>query len=158
MSSAADRELTITKLFAAPRSRVFRAWTDPGQLSQWWGPRGFSAPTCELDVRVGGAILITMQGPPDFIERPLRGVYREIVPDERLVFTLAIDNSGNAWGDFDIPPAVHVVTLADEGAGTRLTVTTQLRTVADRDFMAKHGHREGYMSSLEKMEDLVTQA
>jgi uncharacterized protein YndB with AHSA1/START domain len=57
----AEREITITGLFDAPRTVVFRAWIDAGQLAQWWGPKGFTNPVCEIDARVGGAIRIHMR-------------------------------------------------------------------------------------------------
>lgn len=60
-ATLAEREITITRMFDAPRAVVFRAWTDAGQLAQWWGPKGFTNPVCEIDVRVGGAIRIHMR-------------------------------------------------------------------------------------------------
>jgi uncharacterized protein YndB with AHSA1/START domain len=90
------RELTTTRLFDAPRKVVFAAWTDPKQVAQWWGPTGFTNPVCELDVRPGGAILIHMRA-PDGTVYPMSGVYKEIVPPERLVFTSnALDKDGKA--------------------------------------------------------------
>jgi uncharacterized protein YndB with AHSA1/START domain len=62
----ARQELILTRILGAPRSLVFRAWTDPKHLARWWGPRGFSNPVCELDVRPGGLIRIDMRGPGDF--------------------------------------------------------------------------------------------
>src|SRR5258705_11639360 len=77
------REVTITRLVGAPRELVFRAWTDPKHLAQWWGPRGFTNPVCEVDLRVGGALRIVMRA-PNGTEYPMRGVFREIVAPERL--------------------------------------------------------------------------
>ena len=83
-ATLAEREITITRMFDAPRAVVFRAWTDAGQLAQWWGPKGFTNPVCEIDVRVGGAIRIHMRSPDGNIY-PMKGEFREIVPPERLV-------------------------------------------------------------------------
>ena len=58
-----EREVTITRIFHAPRAVVFRAWTDPVQLAQWWAPKGFTNPVCEIDVRIGGALRIRMASP-----------------------------------------------------------------------------------------------
>ena len=80
------KEVTITRLFDAPRALVFKAWTDPKQLAQWWGPHGFTTPVCEVDVRPGGALLIHMRG-PDGVVYPNKGVFHEIVEPDRLVFT-----------------------------------------------------------------------
>src|SRR5580700_2538193 len=85
-ASELEREVTITRLFDAPRELVFQAWTDPQHLAQWWGPKGFSNPICEADARPGGAWRIVMRG-PDGAKYPCGGVYREIVESERLVFT-----------------------------------------------------------------------
>jgi uncharacterized protein YndB with AHSA1/START domain len=94
--SAAKREVVITRVFDAPRGLVFKAWTDPKHMAQWWGPRGFTNPICELDARVGGAWRIVMRSPAG-IEYPCGGVYREIVEPERLVFTnIATDNDGKS--------------------------------------------------------------
>jgi uncharacterized protein YndB with AHSA1/START domain len=90
-----ERELVITRVFDAPRELVFQAWIDPKHLSQWWGPKGFINPVCEVDARVGGAWRIVMRA-PDGAEYPGGGVYLEIVEPERLVFTnVAVDKNGN---------------------------------------------------------------
>jgi uncharacterized protein YndB with AHSA1/START domain len=62
-TKTAEREITITRVFNAPRALVFKAWTDAHELAQWWGPKGFTNPVCELDVRVGGAIRIHVRSP-----------------------------------------------------------------------------------------------
>jgi uncharacterized protein YndB with AHSA1/START domain len=91
----AEREITITRTFNAPRALVFKAWTDGKALAQWWGPKGFTNPVCEIDARVGGAIRIHMRS-PDGSVYPMKGEFREIVAPERLVFTnIAIDAAGN---------------------------------------------------------------
>jgi uncharacterized protein YndB with AHSA1/START domain len=87
-------ELTITRVFDAPRDLVFEAWTDAKHLAKWWGPHHFTNPVCELDVRVGGAIRIDMRGPEGTVY-PMTGVLHEIVSPERLVFTSApLDENG----------------------------------------------------------------
>src|SRR5579864_4389397 len=88
------RVMEMTRVFDAPRKVVFAAWTDPKQMAQWWGPTGFTTPVCELDVRPGGAIRIDMRAPDGTIY-PMTGVYKEIVPPERIVFTaVALDKDG----------------------------------------------------------------
>src|SRR5205807_10571512 len=81
----AEREITITRMFDAPRAVVFRAWTDAGQLAQWWGPKGFTNPVCEIDVHVGGGIRIHMRSPDGNIYR-LRAEFREMGRPGRLAF------------------------------------------------------------------------
>src|SRR5579862_8822249 len=100
MSAAArtaDRELVITRVFDSPRDAVFQAWTEPERLRRWWGPKGFTNPVCEVDVRPGGAIRIHMRAPADAPapargDHPMTGVFHEVVVPERLVFTSAVDD------------------------------------------------------------------
>ena len=70
-----EYELVLTRIFDAPRELLFKVWTDPKHVSQWWGPHGFANPICELDLRPGGTILIHMRG-PDGTVYPMTGVYQ----------------------------------------------------------------------------------
>src|SRR2546425_12602849 len=79
-------EVVFTRTFNVPRELMFKVWTDPKHLAQWWGPHGFTNPVCETDLRPGGLIRIHMRG-PDGVVHPMAGVYQEIVEPERLVFT-----------------------------------------------------------------------
>jgi uncharacterized protein YndB with AHSA1/START domain len=129
-----EREVTITRIFNAPRAVVFRAWTDPVQLAQWWGPKGFTNPVCEIDVRIGGALRIHMRGPDGSIY-PMKGEFREIVPPERLAFTnIALDEAGNA-----ILEGFTTVTFADDGGKTTLTLRPRGRRQSCR-LPARHGN------------------
>ena len=83
---ASDRELVLTRLIDAPREKVWRAWTDPELLKHWFAPLPWTTPEADFDVRPGGASLIVMRD-PDGNEFPNRGVFLEVVPNERLVFT-----------------------------------------------------------------------
>src|SRR6202167_2121007 len=95
VEKTSGKEIIITRVFDAPRALVFKAWTDPKHLAQWWGPKGFTNPVCEIDARIGGALRIHMRGPDGSIY-PMKGVIREIAAPERLVFTnIAVDASGN---------------------------------------------------------------
>ena len=78
--------VALTRVFDAPRVLVWKAWTDPKMLAQWFGPRGFTSSVPQLEVRVGGALRIVMHG-PDGNDYPMKGVFREVVPPQRLVFT-----------------------------------------------------------------------
>jgi uncharacterized protein YndB with AHSA1/START domain len=88
-----DRELVLTRIIDAPREKVFGAWTDPELLKQWFSPLPYTTPVAELDVRSGGANLIVMRS-PEGNDMPNRGVYLEVVENERLVFT---DAYAKAW-------------------------------------------------------------
>ena len=89
---ATKAELVLTRTFDAPRKLVFKAWTDPKHLPQWWGPRGFTTSIREMDVRPGGVWRYAMRG-PDGNEYPFDGVYIEVVEPERLVFDGSIHAS-----------------------------------------------------------------
>ena len=80
-----DREIVITRVLDAPRELVWSAWTDPEQVVQWWGPKGFTNPVCKFDVRVGGSIYVEMRA-PDGTVYPMFGEYKEILEPEKLVF------------------------------------------------------------------------
>lgn len=88
-------EVILTRLVNAPRVLVFKAWTDPKHLVQWWGPLGFTS-VCELDPRPGGRYRVIMRS-PEGIDYPLRGVYLEVKEPERLVFTNILDKHPAAW-------------------------------------------------------------
>jgi uncharacterized protein YndB with AHSA1/START domain len=89
------QELFITRIFDAPRERVWKAWTEPELMKRWWGPKGFTTPYCEIDLRVGGKFLYCMRS-PEGKDYWSTGVYREIVRLERIVCTDSFaDEKGN---------------------------------------------------------------
>ena len=146
--------ITMTRTFDAPRELVFTAWTDPVHLAQWWGPHGFTNPVCEVDLRVGGAWRIDMQGPDGTIY-PNKGVYREIVPPERLVFSDIVDDDASAWGDTPPPSSISTVTFEEHDGKTTMTMVTRLQSVAARDAMLEMGAEAGMTESLERLEALL---
>jgi uncharacterized protein YndB with AHSA1/START domain len=83
--ASSDREIVTTRVFEVPRERLFRAWTDPEQLAEWWGPKGFTNTFQEFDLRPGGFWRFVMRG-PNGVEHPNESVFLEIVEPERLVF------------------------------------------------------------------------
>lgn len=93
-----EPSVVIARIIKAPRERVFKAWTDPKQMAQWWGPAVFTTPVCEMDVRPGGLYRIVMRS-PDGVDYPLKGVYREVVEPERLVMTMDLSEHPDAWHD-----------------------------------------------------------
>ncbi len=101
--AAAGQELVISRTFHARRELVFQAWTDPRRLVQWWGPRGFTNPVCELDLRPGGALYIEMRA-PDGSLHPAQGVFHEIAPPERLVFTTFAFEGENGEPQLEVKP------------------------------------------------------
>jgi len=157
-TTAEDQGLVITRVFDAPRELVWRAWTEPEMFMKWWGPNDFTCPHCEIDLRVGGRYLTVMRGPAgtDF-DRDFwsTGVYREIVPMERLVCTDSFaDEHGNVvpathYGmEEDIPLELLVtVTFEDEGGKTRMT----LRHVGFPVGQHRNEANDGWSQSFDKL-------
>jgi len=149
-SAPAEREFVFTRVFDAPRELVFKAWTDPKHVAQWWGPHGFTNPVCELDVRPGGGIRIQMRG-PDGTVYPMTGVFDEIVEPERLVFTsAALDEEGNPL--FEV---LNTVTFAAQDGKTTLTLQPRVvkRTAEAAPYL--QGMEAGWTQSLERLEAYV---
>ena len=142
-----DRDLVITRVFDAPRELVFEMWTDPKHVVHWWGPKGFTNPVCELDVRPGGAILIHMRG-PDGVVYPTKGVFHEIVEPERLVFTTSTfeDEAGNPQLE-----VLNTVTFAELGGKTKLTLQAVVVKLAPAVAAALAGMEEGWSQSLDRL-------
>ncbi len=113
--AAEHRALVLSRLIAAPRAKVYRAWTEPELLTQWFAPQPWTTSHAELDVRPGGASLIAMRG-PDGNEFANRGVFLDVVANRRLVFT---DAYITAWEPSPKPFMTVVLTFADEADGTR---------------------------------------
>lgn len=145
--------MTLTRTFDAPRDLVFKVWTDPKHLAQWWGPHHFTNPVCELDVRPGGAIRIDMRG-PDGNVYPMTGEYQEIVAPERLVFLSAVPGeAGNSL--FEV---LTTVTFSEQDGKT--TQTVEARVVKSSDEAAPYlaGMEQGWTQSLERLEEHLAQA
>jgi uncharacterized protein YndB with AHSA1/START domain len=143
-------ELTITRVFDAPRELVFKAWIDPKQMAQWWGPKDFTNPVCELDVRPGGAIRIHMRA-PDGVVHPMTGTFREIVAPERLVFTAIAEDQA----DKPLLEALTTVTFEDLGGKTKITVQASAAGLVDVGWQMLEGMEAGWTQSLERLAELV---
>jgi uncharacterized protein YndB with AHSA1/START domain len=153
VNAPADRTLIVTRVFDAPRALVYRAWTDPKEFEKWFPPLGFSAARCELDVRPGGTLRIDMKGGDDAGEFagvvfPGKGVYREVVPNERLSFTFEGEDAAQ-------PQILMTVVFEDEGRKTKLTIYQVAKTVADYEALLKIGATEGLGQSLDKLAALL---
>ena len=154
-------EIVITRLFYAPRDLVWRAWTEPGFVMQWWGPKGYTSPSCTIDLRVGGKYLYCMRSPEgkDFWST---GVYREIKKPERIVCTDSFaDEKGN------VVPATYYGMSPDFPAEMLMTVTFEVRPGMTRITLRHAGiplgemrdlTRAGWNESLDKLEGVLGQA
>jgi uncharacterized protein YndB with AHSA1/START domain len=149
--STASRELVLTRLIDAPREKLFKAWTDPDLIKQWFAPLPWTTPHAEVDVRSGGSNLIVMRS-PEGAEFPNRGVYLEVVPNERLVFT---DAFTKAWEPSQKPFFTCILTFEDEGGKTRYTARALHWTVADRETHEKMGFHEGWGLCTDQLAALV---
>ncbi len=128
-SFPADRELVLTRLIDAPREKLYRAWTEPELLKQWFAPKPWTTPVVELDVRPGGSVLFVMRS-PEGQDMPNHGVYLEVVPNQRLVTT---DAFTRAWEPSAKPFMLLIVTFEDEGGKTRYTARVRHWTVEDKE-------------------------
>jgi len=111
------REITLTRVFDAPRALVYSMWTDAKHLAKWWGPHTFTNPVCEVDPRPGGKILIHMRA-ANGDTHPMGGVFHELVPNQRIVFTSYVDMPDSKR----VVEAHTTVTLEDYRGKTRLTL------------------------------------
>src|SRR3954451_12993951 len=147
---SSDRELVLTRMIDAPPEKLFRAWTDPELLKQWFAPLPYTTPHAEMDVRPGGSSLIVMRG-PDGNEFPNRGVYLEVVENERLVFT---DAYTKAWEPSEKPFMTVILTFEDAGGKTRYTARARHWTVTDREAHEKMGFEPGWNKATDQLEEL----
>ena len=148
---AAEHELVLTRLIDAPREKLFRAWTEPELMKQWFCPRPWTTPVIEVDLRAGGANYILMRG-PDGTEMPNRGVYLEVVKNERIVFT---DAYTSAWVPSAKPFFTGIITFEDEGGKTRYTARARHWTREDRETHEKMGFHEGWGACADQLAELV---
>jgi uncharacterized protein YndB with AHSA1/START domain len=145
-----EGSVVITRVFDAPRALVWQAWTDPKMLGEWFGPRGFTSSVPELDLRVGGALRIVMHG-PDGNDYPMKGVFREVVKPERLVFSnIAIDKDGN-----HLLEGETTVILEEQGGKTTLTMKSHMVGLVPIAPQMLAGMEAGWTQSIDKLEELV---
>lgn len=133
-------ELVLTRLIEVPRANLYRCWTEPALITQWFTPPPWKTIAAELDLRPGGSSLVMMQG-PDGTQMPNRGVYLEVVPNERLVFT---DAYTSAWVPSGKPFFTCILTFEDESGGTRYTARARHWSAEDCAAHAKMGFDEGW--------------
>ncbi|MDB5587398.1 MAG: putative glutathione S-transferase-related transrane protein [Devosia sp.] len=146
-----SRELSLTRLIDAPREKVYRAWTQPDLLVQWFTPKPWTTLRADMDVRPGGASMVVMAD-PDGNEYPNPGQYLEVVPNEKLVFT---DAYIGGWVPSPKPFMTGTLTFADEGGKTRYTAVVRHWTVEDRKAHEAMGFYTGWGLATDQLEALV---
>ena len=146
-TTPSDREIAMTRVFDAPRRLVFEAWTKPEHVPNWLlGPPGWTMPVCEIDLRPGGAWHYVWRK-SDGSEMEMRGVFREIVPPERLVST-------ESWGG-DWPETINTVTLIEDNGKTTMTLTVLYPSKEARDAALKTGMKEGVAMSFDRLAEYL---
>ncbi len=149
-----DLELVITRDIAASPNQLYRCWTEPELIKQWFAPKPWSVTRAETDVRAGGASLVVMRG-PDGTEFPNPGVYLELVPNQRIVST---DAYTRAWEPSAKAFMTLVLTFDDLGDGiTRYTARARHWNVADREAHEKMGFTVGWGLCTDQLEKLVSE-
>ena len=142
----AERELVITRIFDAPRELVFKVWTDPRHARNWFGPKDHPATHLEMDVRPGGAWRGCLRSTESGAELRLGGVFREVAPPERVVFTFAWEEEGERGLE-----TLVTLTFAEQDGKTRMTFRqAPFQSVEERD-----GHQGGWTSSFDRLEEYV---
>lgn len=139
-TSTDAHELVLTRLIDAPRAALYRAWTEPALLTQWFAPKPYTTPVAELDLRPGGANLIVMRS-PDGTDLPNRGVYLEVVENARLVFT---DAYTEAWKPSPKPFMTVILTFEEEDGQTRYTARVRHWSAEDKKAHEEMGFHAGW--------------
>jgi uncharacterized protein YndB with AHSA1/START domain len=138
--TATKPSITLKRRFNAPPAKVFAAWTDPENMKRWMGPEGVEGLSCEIDPRVGGRYRLVMRA-PNGEEHDVSGTYREVVQNEKLVFTWA-------WKSTPERQSQVTLTFAPDGAGTIFTLLHEQFF----DEEARDHHQHGWIGSLDKLE------
>ena len=146
------QELVTTRIFDAPRELVFKVWTEPEHITQWWGPKGFTTRVTELDLRLGGAWRYIMTS-PNGTEYPIKGIFREVIPPERIVTQDEFDAGYEQVVKADLPPGmVTTVIFEDLNGKTKLTLRMTHASTEDRRKHEEMGVIAGWNSSFDRLE------
>src|SRR4051794_36819950 len=148
LATQGERELAMTRVFDAPKNLVFDAFTKPELVRQWLlGPDGWSMPVCEIDLKVGGKYRYVWRRDSDGTEMGMGGIYREVVPNQRIVTTEKFDQ---AWYPGE---AVGTIVLTEQGGRTTLTQTLLYESREARDSIIKSGMESGVTRSYDRLEE-----
>lgn len=151
ITTPSDREIAMTRVFDAPRTLVFDAYTKPELLKRWLGVHsGWTLAVCEIDLRVGGTYRYVWRG-PDGAEMGMRGVYREIVVPERIVATEKFDQS---WYSGE---AVDTAAFVEQGGKTTLTLTVRYESRETRDAVLKSPMEQGVAAGFDTLAQLLAE-
>jgi uncharacterized protein YndB with AHSA1/START domain len=147
LTTPADREIHVERVFDAPRDRVFAAYTDPELIPEWWGPRDTTTIVDQMDVRAGGSWRFVMRD-ADGSETGFRGTYREVTPPERIVQTFE-------WEGMPGHVSVDTATFEDLGERTKVTTTSIFHTPEEHDGMLASGMEQGMNETYARLDELL---
>ncbi len=151
ITTPSDLEIVMTSVFDAPARLVFDAWTKCEHLQRWFGPRSWTLPVCEIDLRPGGAWRYMMRN-KDGMEMGISGVYREVAPPERLVTTEVFDGDNfEAMGG----GTVNTLILEEREGKTTMTTTALYKSREARDGVMQTGMEEGAAESFDRLAELM---
>lgn len=148
---AESHELVLTRIFDAPAAKVYRCWTDPDLLRQWFAPRPFTTPIVETDVRPGGTNRFVMQDEAGN-QYPNQGVYLEVIKDRKLVFT---DAFTSAWRPSAKPFFVGEIHFEEENGKTKYTAIARHWTKEDKETHEQMGFHEGWGQCADQLAELL---
>jgi uncharacterized protein YndB with AHSA1/START domain len=143
IATLTDREIVITRTFNAPRPVVFEAWTKAEHVAHWWDPGGVPLAVCEIDLRPNGVFRWVHRAPDGREGHSFTGIYREINPPEKLVFTVRMFPSS--------PEPVGTLVFTEDGKKTTLTMTIECATKMDRDALLQMRIDAGTAQTLENL-------
>jgi uncharacterized protein YndB with AHSA1/START domain len=144
-----EREIVLTRTFDAPRALVFKTMTDPALIPRWWGPRGLTTIVDKMDFRPGGEWRFIHKTPNG--DTAFRGIYREIVPPERLVYTFE-------WEGLPGHVSTETVRFEERDGKTTLTNTVVFDSAEDRDGMLRSGMEQGAAETMDRLAELLAEA
>ncbi|MGO4282126.1 MULTISPECIES: SRPBCC family protein [Cupriavidus] len=150
--NAESRDLVISRVLRAPRSALWRAWSDPALLKEWWCPKPWTTEVLAFDLQPGGAFHTIMRGPDGGVsDNP--GSFLEVVPQSRLVMTSMLTGGwrpAKPWLGF-----TAIITMADEGTGSRYTATVMHPDDETRDQHEKLGFFDGWNTCITQLDDFA---
>lgn len=159
------QELVITRMFNAPQLNVWKAWTEPEELKKWWGPKDFTCPAANIDFRVGGKYHVAMHGPRGSkfdIDLWSTGIYKEIVPMERVVMTDSFaDEKGNVvssahYGMGQDFPKEMIITILLERKNNKTKLTVKHSDISKMNPTDRRNMDQGWSQSLDKLENYLS--
>lgn len=142
--------LSLTRDFNAPRETVFNAWTDPEVLTRWFGPKGVSTESAEVDLTIGGRYRFTMKEPNGNIVK-IGGEFRKIDPPKKLVYTWVLDEQGCGGSDGQYAETLVTIEFQDQGPTTRLILTHEFLPSET----SKEAHNMGWSGSFDCLEEVL---